>query len=85
MENIQIFLEEEFEVKEEVKEMQIAGRDEREMIIMDSWERKEKIMRRKKKFGGKEIYIDNDLSQEESEVQRKLREIAMRERMQGRI
>jgi len=29
---------------------------------MDSWERKEEIMRRKKKLVGREIYIDNDLT-----------------------
>jgi len=36
----------------------------------------------KKKLGSRKIYIDNDLTQEEREVQRKLREIARRERKQ---
>jgi len=31
---------------------------------MDSWERKEKIMRRKEKLGSRKIYINNDLTQE---------------------
>jgi len=37
-------------VKEGVKEVQIAGGEGREVVIirMDSWERKEEIMRRKK-------------------------------------
>jgi len=49
-----------------VKEVQIAGGEGREVIIiqMDSWERKEKIM---KKLGSRRIYIDNDLTQEERE------------------
>jgi len=42
---------------------------------MDSWERKKEIMRRKKKLGSREIYIDNDLTQKEKEMQRKLREV----------
>jgi len=82
IESVQKFLEEEFEMKEGVKEMQIAVGEEREVVIirMDSWERKEKIMRRKQKLGIRKIYIDNDLSQEK----RKLREIARDERADGR-
>jgi len=55
-----------------VKEVQIAGGERKEMIIiqMYSWERKEEIMRRKKKLGSRKIYIDNDLTQEEREVQK---------------
>jgi len=83
IENAEKFIEEEFEVKEGVKEMQISGEGREVVIIrMDSWERKEKIMRRKKKLGSREIYIDNDLIQEEREVQKKLREIARGERME---
>jgi len=61
----QKFLEEEFEIKEGVKEKQIAGGEGREVVIIqvDSWEKKEEIMRRKKKLGSRKIYIDNDLTQ----------------------
>jgi len=41
-------------------------------------------MRRKKKFGSRKIYIDNDLTREEREVQRKLREVARGERANGK-
>jgi len=51
---------------------------------MDSWERKKEIMRKKKKFGSRKIYIDNGLTQEEREVQRKLREVARDEKANGR-
>jgi len=46
-------------VKEGVKEVQIARGEGREVAIIqiDSWERKEEIIRRKKKLGSKEIYI----------------------------
>jgi len=69
-----------------VKEVQIAGGEGREVIIiqMGSWERKEEIMRKKKKLGSRKIYIDNDLIQEEKEVQRKLRVVARGERTKGR-
>jgi len=63
IESAQKFLEEEFEVKRGVKEVQIARGEGREVIIiqMDSWERKEEIMKKKKKLGSRKIYIDNDL------------------------
>jgi len=51
-------------VKEEVKWMQIAEGEGREVLIirMDSWQRKEEKMRKKKKLGSRDIYIDNDLT-----------------------
>jgi len=39
---------------------------------------------KEKKLRSRKIYIDNDLSQEEREAQRKLREIARDERADGR-
>jgi len=64
VESAQKFLEKKFKMKEGVKEVQIAGREGREVIIiqMNNWERKKEIMRRKKKLGSREIYIDNDLT-----------------------
>jgi len=58
IESAQKFLEEEFEIKRGVKEMQIARGEGREVIIiqMDSWERKEEIMKKKKSLGA-ERYI----------------------------
>jgi len=65
-----------------VKEVQIAGGEGREVIIiqMDNWERKKEIMRKKKKLGSRKIYIDNNLTQEERKVQRKLKVVAKGER-----
>jgi len=44
--------------------VQISGGEGREVIIiqMNSWERKEEIMRKKNKLGSRKIYIDNDLT-----------------------
>jgi len=39
---------------------------------------------KEKKLGSRKIYIDNDLTQEEREVQRKLREVARGEKANGR-
>jgi len=39
---------------------------------------------KKKKLGSRQIYIDHDLTQEEREVQRKLRVVARGERTKGR-
>jgi len=41
-------------------------------------------MRRNKELESKKIYIDNDLSQEDREVLRKLRKVARNERADGR-
>jgi len=85
MESAQKIVEEEFEEKEGVKDMQITGGEGREIIIrIDNWERKEEVMRRNKELGSRKIYIDNDLSQEEREMQRKLRKVARHKRADGR-
>jgi len=47
----------------------------------DNNERKKKL---EISLGSRKIYIDNDLTQEERNVQRKLREIARGERAAGR-
>jgi len=39
---------------------------------------------KEKKLGNRKIYIDNDLTQEEREMQRKLREVARGEKANGR-
>jgi len=85
MESAQKIVEEEFEEKEGVEDMQIAEGEGREIIIrIDSWERKEEIMRRNKELDSRKIYIDNDLSQKEREVQRKSRKVARHKRAGGR-
>ncbi|CAL1680915.1 unnamed protein product [Lasius platythorax] len=77
---------EEFGVIEGVKRIQAVGKEGREMIIveMSSREEKEGIMKVKKKLGSRRVYIDHDLTMEEREVQRKLRERAREEKMEGR-
>lgn len=69
-----------------MKNIQVVGRGGKEVIIVEliNWEVKEKIMKEKKKLGGGRVYIDHDMSQEERDVQRKLRERARSEREKGK-
>lgn len=75
-ETMREFLEKRFGVVEGVKRIQAMGKEGREVIIveMNSWEEKKGIMKIKKKLGNRKVYIDHDLTMEEREVQRKLRE-----------
>lgn len=70
-----------------VKECQIIDR-ERMIIEMESWGEKEKIMKEKKtlkqKAGMAKVFIDNDLTQQERNIQKKLRDIAKQRRMEGK-
>lgn len=82
-ETAEMFLKE-FDVKEGVKRMQIVGREGREVVIveMDSWERKEEIMRRKRNLETRRICIDHDMTEEARDVQKKLRERVREEKME---
>ncbi|XP_024876780.1 uncharacterized protein PF11_0207-like [Temnothorax curvispinosus] len=73
-------------IKENVKGVQVVGREGKEIIIveMEDGEGKETIMKRKSKLFGGNIFIDHDLTKEEREVQRLLRERARKERVEGK-
>lgn len=80
------FLEKEFGAGSKIKYIKTEGKEKREVIIveMEDWQTKEKIMKEKSKLRGRNIYIDHDMTKEEREVQRKLRERAGREREEGK-
>lgn len=72
-----------------MKSVQVTGMEGREVVIieLEDWETKEKIMKEKKKLREKymnKIYIDHDLTREEREVQRRIRERAKKEREEGK-
>lgn len=48
-----------------------------------SWEQEQKVIMNKKKLVGKQIIIENDLTQAEREIQKELRGIAKNERLKG--
>lgn len=52
---------------------------------MKNWESKQKIMREKYKLKGKDVFIEHDLTKEEREVQRQIREVARNSKKRGGI
>lgn len=80
------FLEKKFGIGKKIKKSYVVGRREREAIIveMDQWKTKEKVMKEKKKLGIRRIFIDSDVTVEERQIQRKLRERARKEKMEGK-
>ncbi|XP_024880614.1 uncharacterized protein PF11_0207-like, partial [Temnothorax curvispinosus] len=76
----------EFGARARVKKMRPAGRVGGEIIIveMDCWEAKDNIMKEKKKLGSKKIFIDHDLTFEDREVQRRIKERAWKEKTEGK-
>ncbi|KAK1137397.1 hypothetical protein K0M31_001908 [Melipona bicolor] len=80
-------VEEEFEIKGEVCTVETRGRKEvsnQTIVEMKDWETKQTVMQKKKKLGGKSIYLDQDLTEKERRVQRELGERAKEERAQGK-
>lgn len=58
---------------------------ERKIILtgLDSWETKQEVMKNKSKLKGSSIYIDNDLTRKERDIQGNLVEIAKEEVKKG--
>lgn len=54
------------------------------LVRMKSGEEKERVMRNKSRLGKEEIYIKDDRTKIEREAQRKVVEIAKRERAKGK-
>jgi polysaccharide deacetylase 2 family uncharacterized protein YibQ len=58
------------------------------LVQMEEWSGKEKVMKQKGKLIGnratEKIFIDNDLTKKEREIQKKIRAIAREERRQGK-
>jgi len=80
------FLGNEFRVNKNIKNIRKAGKEGKEVLIIEfeEWQEKEIIMKEKSKLKGRDIYIDHDLTKEERDIQRKLRERAKREREEGK-
>lgn len=54
------------------------------IIKLEKWEDKREMMRNKGKLKGTGVYIDDDLTEEESRIQKKLRDVAREERQRGK-
>jgi hypothetical protein len=74
-------------VKVNVKEAFKINKDKMMLAKIESWEQKKNILLNKSKLKEKEderMYIDDDLTKEERETQKKLRELAREERNKGK-
>lgn len=77
---------EEFGAGGKIKYMKMEGKEGREVVIVgiEDWQAKEKIMKEKSKLRGRNIFVDHDMTKEEREVQRKMRERARRKKEEGK-
>jgi hypothetical protein len=83
---VEEWLEREIGVKVNVKEAFKINKDKMMLAKIESWEQKN-IMLSKSKLKekkGERMYIDDDLTKEERETQKKLRELAREERDRGK-
>lgn len=80
------FMEREFGITDGIEKMEITGNKRREVTVvkLKDWKTKMKVMKEKGKLGRKKIYIDHDMTREEREVQRIIRERANKERREGK-
>lgn len=86
-EEIEKFIEDKFKISNGVKTVEAIGRDQESKVTivqLVDWETKQKIMTGKSRNRLEEVYIDHDLTGEERDVQRRLREIARTQRAQGK-
>lgn len=83
---VRSFLEENFKIAKQIKEIMIVGRERGKAAVVEmmDWKAKQEIMREKNKLRGKTIFIDHDMSKEEKEIQRKIVERAKDEKKKGR-
>lgn len=81
---VSAFLRNELEVEVNVKEAYEVGRDRKCVIVkMENWEDKKTVLRNKRKLGQQKIFIDNDLTAKERDIQRELVGIMKEERDKG--
>lgn len=77
-EKVEEFIKKEMKIETKLtKAMKINIGTKSEMILaqVESWEMKRKIMEGKSKLKGTKIYVDNDLTKNEREIQREIRNI----------
>jgi len=69
-----------------VKEVKVIGKEEKIILVeLENFEEKMKIMKNKYKLRGKKIYVDEDMTRKEREIQKRVREWAYQEKKKGRI
>lgn len=83
---VEDFIEKELNVKVRIEwAAKLGGENSTTTVAkVQSWEGKREVMKLKNRLGDRKVYIDNDLTWEEREVQKSLRERARVERERGR-
>lgn len=76
------FIQRELQVEVKVRKAYKIGQ-RRQILEMQGWNDKLKILGEKRKLKGTKIFIDSELTYREREIQRKIREIAKKERDGG--
>ncbi|XP_011698659.1 PREDICTED: putative golgin subfamily A member 6-like protein 6 [Wasmannia auropunctata] len=85
-EEIGEFMEMEFEARNDIKNIEIVGKGEKRIAVVEiiRWERKQAIMDKKSKLKGRKIFVDNDLTEEEKNIQKLIAKRAKIERGKGK-
>lgn len=74
----------ELQIEIKIEEARWMNREANTIIVkLKNWEDKRCIIERKSKLKEKNVFIDNDLTWNEREIQRNLRKIAMTKREKG--
>lgn len=85
--SVEDFLRKELEVETKINTAyKLESKTTTEMIVvqMESWEKKKEVMQTKNKLKNTKIYIDNDLTKKEREIQMEIRKIAFEEKKKGK-
>lgn len=73
-----IFIEKEFGIADGIESIEIIGKKRKDIAVVKlrNWETKAKGMREKRKLEKRRIYIEHDMTREERDVQRVIRDRA---------
>ena len=83
---VEYVLRHELQVDAEIEEAYCVGRLEKKGLLiakLRSWQQKRAVMLKKSTLKDKRLFIDNDLTKKEREIQRDIKDIAKTEREQG--
>ena len=83
---VQEFIKENIKVEIRIEEVRKINGDRRKEVVipkLESWEHKREIIKKKKKLRNR-VYIEDDSTWEEKEIQRRLRGIAKEKRAESR-
>lgn len=83
---VQDFLSKTLQIEMKIERAYIINKDKHDQIIraeLESWGKKQEIMKNKSNLKNTKIYIDNDLTNEERFIQREIRSIAKEEKGKG--